>query len=232
MSVPTPAAAMAIRDSLEEEVLIAVVGAAWLAAERSNSVTAAAGLSPSQYNVLRILRAAGRGGLSCTEIGARMVTRDSDLTRLMSGLARAGLVVRGTDSNDRRRSTNRITPPGRAPLRRPHLDLGDAADAGRIEQLYTEDGVFMPAGFPTASGRSAVRGAYDAVFSNIRIAIHFTVDELTVKGDVAYARTHSAGTATVVATGASGPEANRELFIFARGPGGWKIARYMFNKAA
>src|SRR2546428_5368716 len=114
MQVPTPAAAMAIRDTLEEEVLIALVRAAWLAAERSNAVTAAAGLSPSQYNVLRILRAAGRGGLSCTEIGARMVTRDSDLTRLMSGLAGAGLVVRGTDSNDRRRSTNRITAPGRA----------------------------------------------------------------------------------------------------------------------
>src|SRR5438128_195806 len=102
----------------------------------------------------------------------------------------------------------------------------NAGDVGRIEQLYAEDGVFMPAGFPTASGRSAVRGAYDAVFSNIRIAIHFTVDELTVKGDVAYARTHSAGTATVVATGASGPETNRELFIFARGANGWSATAY------
>jgi len=43
MQVPTPAAAMAIRDSLEEEVLIALVRAAWLAAERSNAVTAGAG---------------------------------------------------------------------------------------------------------------------------------------------------------------------------------------------
>ena len=127
MSVPTPAAAMAIRDSLEEEVLIALVRAAWLAAARSNAVAAAAGLSPSQYNVLRILRAAGRGGLSCTEIGARMVTRDSDLTRLMSGLARAGLVVRGTDSNDRRRTTNRITAAGRALLRRLDPAVADAA---------------------------------------------------------------------------------------------------------
>jgi len=108
----------------------------------------------------------------------------------------------------------------------------NAGDASRIEQLYTEDGVFMPAGFPTASGRSAVRGAYDAVFANIRIAIHFTIDELTVQGDVAYARTHSAGTATVVATGASGPEQNRELFVFTRGANGWKIARYMFNKTS
>src|SRR6267143_892420 len=113
MQVPTPAAAMAIRDSLEEEVLIALFRAAWLAA--------------SQYNVLRILRAAGRGGPSCTEIGTRMVTRDSDLTRLMSGLARAGLVVRGTDSADRRRSTNRITAAGRALLRRLDGDVADAA---------------------------------------------------------------------------------------------------------
>src|SRR2546428_6976306 len=118
MSVPTPAAARAIGDSLEEEVLIALVRAAWLAAERSTAVTAAAGLSPSQYNVLRILRAAGRGGLSCTAIGARTVTRDSHLTRPMCGLARAGFVVRRTHSHDRRRSPNRVTPAGRGLTRR------------------------------------------------------------------------------------------------------------------
>src|SRR5437660_11383009 len=127
MQVPTPAAAMAIRDSLEEEVLIALGRASWLAAERSNAVTAAAGLSPSQYNVLRIVGGAGRGGLSSTEIGARMVTRDSDLTRLMSGLGRAGLVLRGTDSDDRRRSTNRITAAGRALLRRLDSAVAEAA---------------------------------------------------------------------------------------------------------
>jgi len=56
-----------------------------------------------------------------------MVTRDSDLTRLMSGLARAGLVVRGTDTTDRRRSTNRITAAGRALLRRLDRDVPEAA---------------------------------------------------------------------------------------------------------
>src|SRR5205807_2178805 len=47
--------------------------------------------------------------------------------RLMSGLAHAGLVVRGTDSADRRRSTNRITAAGRALLRRLDGDVADAA---------------------------------------------------------------------------------------------------------
>jgi DNA-binding MarR family transcriptional regulator len=127
MTVPTPAAAMAIHDSLEEEVLIALVRAAWLAAERSTAITTAAGLSPSQYNVLRILRAEGRGGLSCTEIAERMVTRDSDLTRLISGLERDGLVVRKTDDNDRRRSINRITAGGKALLTRLDQSVAQAA---------------------------------------------------------------------------------------------------------
>jgi uncharacterized protein (TIGR02246 family) len=108
--------------------------------------------------------------------------------------------------------------------------LLNAGDAARIEQLYSEDGVFMPAGFPTAAGRAAVRGAYDAVFANIGIDIHFTVDELTVTDDVAFARTRSEGTSRIMATGATGPEKNRELFVFARGGNGWKIARYIFNK--
>src|SRR2546428_9300288 len=103
MQVPTPAAAMAIRDTLEEEVLIALVRAAWLAAERSNAVTAAAGLSPSQYNVLRILRAAGRGGLSRTQIGTPMGTRRSDLTRPMSGLGPPRPAVPRTRFNHRPR---------------------------------------------------------------------------------------------------------------------------------
>src|SRR3989442_757311 len=72
--------------------------------------------------------AARLGGLSCTEIGTRMVTRDSDLTRLMSGLERAGFVVRGTDADDRRRSTNRITAAGKALLNRLDRDVADAAN--------------------------------------------------------------------------------------------------------
>ena len=148
---------MAIHDSLEEEVLIALVRAAWLAAERSTAITVAAGLSPSQYNVLRILRAAGRGGLACTEIAARMVTRDSDLTRLMSGLARAGLVVRGTDSDDRRRSTNRITAAGRSLLSRLDHDVAQAAKQtmghlgrNRLTALLKLLVAFAPPSFPVS----------------------------------------------------------------------------------
>ena len=42
-------------------------------------------LSGTQYNVLRILRGAP-AGLSCREIGNRMITRDPDITRLLDRL--------------------------------------------------------------------------------------------------------------------------------------------------
>ena len=60
------------------------------------------GLTPSQYNVLRILRGAGAAGLPAGEIGERMVNRDPDITRLLDRLERSGLARRGHDARDRR----------------------------------------------------------------------------------------------------------------------------------
>ena len=124
-----PAAAMGIEKNLEEQVLIALVQAAAYATARSNAVTLAAGLSPSQYNVLRILRTAGEGGLACTEIGERMVTPDSDLTRLLGTLTRKGLLTRSKSEADARRSINRITGRGARLLAELELRVTDAARA-------------------------------------------------------------------------------------------------------
>ncbi len=60
------------------------------------------GLSHSQYNVLRILRGAGSPGCSCRDIVERMVTRDSDMTRLLDGLEKKSLVKRRRSDADRR----------------------------------------------------------------------------------------------------------------------------------
>jgi DNA-binding MarR family transcriptional regulator len=59
-------------------------------------------LSLTQYNALRILRGAGKSGLACNEIGARMVTPDSDITRLLDRLEKKGLIERWRDQRDRR----------------------------------------------------------------------------------------------------------------------------------
>ncbi|MBI3695976.1 MAG: MarR family transcriptional regulator [Acidobacteria bacterium] len=70
------------------------------------------GFSPTQYNVLRILRGAGPEGLACRHIGDRMLTRDPDITRLLDRLEARKLVSRTREQKDRRVLTTRVTEAG------------------------------------------------------------------------------------------------------------------------
>ena len=60
------------------------------------------GLSSPQYNVLRILRGARDEDLSCQEVGARMLKRVPDVTRLLDRLERRGWIRRWRCTEDRR----------------------------------------------------------------------------------------------------------------------------------
>ena len=71
----------------------------------------AADLSPTQYNVLRILRGSP-DGLACGEIASRMITRDPDVTRLLDRLEKRGLISRWRAAEDRRTVRARISPEG------------------------------------------------------------------------------------------------------------------------
>jgi DNA-binding MarR family transcriptional regulator len=75
-------------------------------------VLKAVDLSPTHYNVLRILRCAEPSGLSCGEVGERMVTRDPDITRLLDRMERRGLITRARERSDRRVVRTRITAEG------------------------------------------------------------------------------------------------------------------------
>jgi DNA-binding MarR family transcriptional regulator len=70
------------------------------------------GITATQYNVLRILRGAGRGGLCRGEIGDRLLRPVPDVTRLLDRLEAGGLVARARGGDDRRYVTTRITPAG------------------------------------------------------------------------------------------------------------------------
>ncbi|MGH9544957.1 MAG: MarR family winged helix-turn-helix transcriptional regulator [Terriglobales bacterium] len=98
--------------SLEEEALIALQRTADRLQWRLSEMLKAHGLSPTQYNALRILRGAREEGRACSEIAERMVNRDPDITRLVDRLERRGLVVRSREGRDRRVITTRITPAG------------------------------------------------------------------------------------------------------------------------
>ena len=89
--------------SLEEEVYIAirltsqVMDQPWVRYLRKSE-----GISPSQYNLLRILRGAGADGRTMREIADRMINRDPDVTRLADGVVKQGLARRMRDTEDRR----------------------------------------------------------------------------------------------------------------------------------
>lgn len=73
-------------------------------------------LSLPLYNILRILRGQKGQGLSCSGIGGRMVTRDSDITRLIDRLVKMDLVVRVRSEEDRRVVLTTINERGKALL--------------------------------------------------------------------------------------------------------------------
>ena len=106
-----------------------------------------------------------------------------------------------------------------------------ALNANNIEailDLYGSEPVFMPQHVPALMGREAVRAGYAHVFSTIKLAIAFDIHEVEELGDLAWARTSSAGTQTLLATGESRQEGNNELFILRKEGGSWKIHRYLF----
>lgn len=109
-------------------------------------------------------------------------------------------------------------------------DALNQSDTNAVMKLYAPDGVFMPQNSPSSVGAGEVRKAYDAVFKTIKLTVKFNVAEVVeMAPNWVFARTNSAGTVKVHATGAGGPEANQELFLFQKIDGAWKIARYCFS---
>ncbi len=104
------------------------------------------------------------------------------------------------------------------------------SDAKLAHNLYTKDGIFMPMEAPSAIGSENILKSYESIFSQIQLNIEFYIDEIKVGNGFAFAVTSSKGTILIHATGDTFPEANRELFVFEKVNGAWKIARYMFNK--
>jgi DNA-binding MarR family transcriptional regulator len=99
--------------SLAEEVFVGIqIMADRLMEPWAQQLQEAADLSPVQYNVLRILRGAGKAGLWAGEISDRLITRSPDVTRLVDRLEKRGLVARSPDRSDRRAIRIHITDAG------------------------------------------------------------------------------------------------------------------------
>jgi DNA-binding MarR family transcriptional regulator len=112
----------------EQEVLLTVERTADSFHRRIVEVLKPYGISATQYNVLRILRGAGKDGLPCGAIAERMVTRDPDITRLLDRLDKMGFIARERGQKDRRVVYTTITAAGLKLLKdldKPVVELGN-----------------------------------------------------------------------------------------------------------
>jgi DNA-binding MarR family transcriptional regulator len=113
--------------STEQEAFLSL-GRTWAVLEHAFSEALKPhGVTPTQYNALRILRGAGAAGLCRGDVIDRMVSRVPDATRLLDRLEVMGLSVRARDPVDRRYVLTRITEQGLALL----ADLDDS-----VQQLH------------------------------------------------------------------------------------------------
>ena len=70
------------------------------------------GITPSQFNILRILRGQHPNKISGAEIKSRMLDRNSDIPRLLDRLLKKKLISKSPCANDKRAADIIITPDG------------------------------------------------------------------------------------------------------------------------
>ena len=98
------------------------------------------GITPTQYNVLRILRGAGSRALCGREVAQRLVSKVPDVSRLLDRMAEMGLLSRERSADDRRHVLVRITDKGRTLLDRssPALEEIERTRFGRLDRQGVE----------------------------------------------------------------------------------------------
>jgi DNA-binding MarR family transcriptional regulator len=116
--------------SAAEESALAVVRTASLMRRAMTKAVAPFGITQPQYNVLRILRGAGTGGLPTLAIRDRLIDEAPGITRLVNKLERAGYLTRERSTPDRRQVICYVTKRGLALLLKVDPLIEAAADSG------------------------------------------------------------------------------------------------------
>ena len=117
MPEPDSALAREIRQkkpfrSARHEAALGLLKTVDLLRRRGSEILEPFGVTDQQYNVLRILRGAGRDGLPTLEIAHRMIERTPGITRLIDRLEKKKLVVRRRCETDRRQVYCVLAPAG------------------------------------------------------------------------------------------------------------------------
>ena len=114
-----------------QEAGIALLRTADVVKRRMAKVIEPAGITLQQYNVLRILRGAGEGGIATLEIARRMIEQTPGITRLLDRLESKRLVRRERCPSDRRQVLCWITTEGQELL----VGLDEPVNRADVEVL-------------------------------------------------------------------------------------------------
>lgn len=127
--------------TISQEAAVALLRTADLVRRSMATIVEPHGITPQQYNVLRILRGAEPEGLPTLEIAERMVEQTPGITRLIDRLEVKQLVYRQRCETDRRQVWCRITPAGLQLLARlddPIRESEEVALAGLSERQLAQ----------------------------------------------------------------------------------------------
>jgi DNA-binding MarR family transcriptional regulator len=129
-------------ESLQEELWLSLARTTALASHEVELRLREYKISPTQYNVLRILRGAGADGLMQHEVGARLVALVPDVPRILTRMEKAGLVLRVRGKLDRRVMRITLSPAGQSlvdgldeTMRRLHEELFAGMEAREMRSL-------------------------------------------------------------------------------------------------
>jgi len=163
--------------SLEEEAVLNLMRTADCLQRAFQRASRQWGITGTQYNVLRILRGAHPRGLTCSEIGDRMITAEPDITRLLARLKTLKLIHQHRDRKDRRAVCTQISDAGLELLHQmepvilqmpkdllSHLSQVEITELIRLaEQARSRCGIVQAPvsceGKPGSDGESCARGA-------------------------------------------------------------------------
>lgn len=99
------------RNDYHKAVVNLMFTSGWLAT-RQEELFKPFGITPAQFNILRILRGQGNKSMSGAAIKERMLERNSDISRMLDRLAKKDLIVRSQCPNDKRATDVHIAPAG------------------------------------------------------------------------------------------------------------------------
>lgn len=117
-------------ESPAQEAILGIYRTSDMLQRRFSELVEPHGISLQQYNVLRILRGAGKEGTPTLDIAERMIEKTPGITRLLDKLEAKHLVRRKRCPEDRRQVLCRITDAGLdllSQLDKPLVESGSSA---------------------------------------------------------------------------------------------------------